>query len=41
MVNAVEQVPGVRRVDSFLHLPDTPAPNVAGLQEPGPSGRIS
>ncbi|MDQ3764461.1 MAG: BON domain-containing protein [Actinomycetota bacterium] len=34
LVAAVAQVPGVRDVENFLHLPGTTAPNVAGLQEP-------
>jgi hypothetical protein len=35
LVAAVEKVPGVRRVENFLHLPNTAAPNVADLQRPG------
>lgn len=35
LVAAVEKVPGVRQVESFLHLPHTAAPNVADLQRPG------
>jgi BON domain len=35
LVASVEKVPGVRRVENFLHLPNTAAPNVADLQRPG------
>ena len=34
LVAAVAQVPGVREVENFLHLPGTTAPNVATLQQP-------
>ena len=34
LVAAVQKVPGVRGVESFLHLPGTTARNVTGLQDP-------